>query len=79
MGADTTGPCQRDGKIVYEVVYNVRLSREQLAALKERFGIAVEVADRFGDGDYNIGLPFSRREDEFLEWCEDNGVEVKLV
>ncbi len=30
-----------------EAVYNVRLTREQLAVLKERFGIALEVADRF--------------------------------
>jgi hypothetical protein len=64
---------------MYEAVYNVRLTKEQLAALRERFGIAVEVADHFGGGDYDVGLLFAEREDDFIQWCEDNGVEAKLV
>jgi hypothetical protein len=79
VGADLTGPCQKEGRIVYEAVYNVRLTREQLAVLKERFGIALEVADRFGGGDYNIGLLWSEREEEFVQWCEENKVEAKLL
>ena len=64
---------------MYAAVYNVRLTKEQLAALKERFGIAVEVADHFGGGDYNTGLPFAEREDDFLDWCEDNAVKAEPV
>jgi hypothetical protein len=32
----------------YEAVYEARMSKEQIAACKERFGSAVEVEDRFG-------------------------------
>jgi hypothetical protein len=74
-----TGPGQKEGSIMYEAVYNVRLTREQVAALKERFGIALEVADQFGGGDYNIGLLWSEREEEFLQWCEENKVGAKLL
>jgi hypothetical protein len=63
----------------YEAVYNVRLTKDQLAALKARFGIAVEVADRFGSGDYNIGLLWSEREDDLVDWFEQQGVLAKLV
>jgi hypothetical protein len=63
----------------YEVVYNVRLTKEQLAALIKRVGNALEVADRFGGGNYNIGLLWAERKDEFLRWCEGNGVVAKMV
>jgi hypothetical protein len=64
---------------MYEAVYNVQLTKEQLADLKQRFGIALEVAENFGGGDYNIGLLFAEREDDFLDWCEDNRVTAKLL
>jgi hypothetical protein len=64
---------------MYEAVYNFHLSAEQLAALRKRFGIAVELAASFGGGDYNIGLLWSEREDEFVQWCEDHGVKATLV
>jgi len=64
---------------MYEAVYNVRLTGQQLAALKGRFGIALEVDDHFGGGNYNIGLLWLEREEEFLQWCEENKLEAKLL
>jgi hypothetical protein len=63
----------------FEAVYNVQLTKEQLAAMKEKFRNAVQVADNFGGGDYNVGILFAEREDDFVEWCEQNGIDAKLV
>lgn len=65
----------------YEAVYNVKLTKEQLVALKghPRFEHCVEVEDSFGSGEYNLGLLSSDREDEFVAWCEENGIKARLL
>jgi hypothetical protein len=40
---------------------------------------AYQVEDYFGAGEYNIGLLYEERVDDFLEWCEENGITAQLL
>lgn len=64
---------------MYESIYYMKLTKEQLAELQKRFGAVVGIESRFGGGEYNIGVLFDERVDDVLQWCEEKGIETTLV
>lgn len=60
-------------------VYNVMASSDTLDEMFVQFP-ALEIEERFSKTDINVILPDDPEyEDDFVEWCEENVLEFKLV
>lgn len=57
--------------------YNVQMTSDQKKALIDKFP-SISVVDRWSANDWNVCMP-ADIVDDFMDWCEENNIECKLV